>query len=90
MPTGFYIMSEYDEVRKDISRLEIKIEQVLTEIKPLTHLYRGNGKPSLEARVLLNETDLKELKGSTRWATRTAVTAIASAAGTALWYILTK
>lgn len=90
MPTGFYVMSEYEQVRKDISRLEIKVEQILTEIKPLTHLYRGNGKPSLEARVLLNETDLAELKGSTKWATRTAITAIASAAGTALWYILTK
>lgn len=82
-------MSSIEELRQDINRLEIKVEQVLTEIKPISRLYRGNGKPSLDARVLLAESEIEDVRGSTRWALRTALTAIASAAGMALWYILT-
>ena len=83
-------MSEIEDLRKDVSRIEIKVEQVLTEIQPMCKLYRGNGKPGIDVRMSLAEDNLIDMKESTKWATRTALTAIISAAGTALWYIITK
>ena len=83
-------MSDISDLRKDVSRIEIKVEQVLIEIQPICQLYRGNGKPSLDARMSVAENDLGEAKESTKWATRTALTALVSAAGTALWYIITR
>ena len=83
-------MSEIQDLSKDVSRIEIKVEQVLTEIQPMCKLYRGNGKPGIDVRMSLAEDNLIDMKESTKWATRTALTVIISAAGTALWYIITK
>ena len=83
-------MSEIQDLSKDVSRIEIKVEQVLTEIQPMCKLYRGNGKPGIDVRMSLAEDNLIDMKESTKWATRTALTAIISGAGTALWHIITK
>ena len=83
-------MSEIEDLRKDMSRIEIKIEQVLTKLEPISRLYRGNGKPSLDVRVSVVENDLQDAKDASQWASRTAVGALFTTAGTALWYILTQ
>ena len=83
-------MTEIDDLRKDMSRIEIKIEQVLTKIEPISRLYRGNGKPSLDVRVSVVENDLQDAKDTSQWASRTDIGALITTAGTALWYILTQ
>ena len=83
-------MSEIEDLRKDMSRIEIKIEQVLTKLEPISRLYRGNGKPSLDVRVSVVENDIQDAKEASQWASRTAIGALFTTAGTALWYILTQ
>lgn len=83
-------MTEIEDLRKDMSRIEIKVEQVLTKLEPISRLYRGNGKPSLDVRVSVVENDLQDAKNTSQWASRTAVGALITTAGTALWYILTN
>ena len=67
------------DLQKHMQRLEIKVEQVLTELQPICKLHRGNGKPGLDVRMSVAETELDDVKGSTQWAFRTAVTAIIGA-----------
>jgi len=83
-------VTDLQDLRKDMSRIEIKIEQVLTKIEPISRLYRGNGKPSLDVRVSVVENDIEDVKGTSQWASRTAVGALITTAGTAIWYILTQ
>jgi len=83
-------VTDLQDLRKDMSRIEIKIEQVLTKIEPISRLYRGNGKPSLDVRVSVVENDIEDVKGTSQWASRTAIGALITTAGTALWYILTQ
>ena len=83
-------MSEIEDLRKDMSRIELKVEQVLIKLEPISRLYRGNGKPSLDVRVSVVENDIEDVKGTSQWASRTAVGALITTAGTALWYILTQ
>jgi len=83
-------VTDLQDLRKDMSRIEIKIEQVLTKIEPISRLYRGNGKPSLDVRVSVVENDIEDVKGTSQWASRTAIGALITTAGTAIWYILTQ
>lgn len=78
------------ELEKHMQRIEIKVEQVLTELQPICKLHRGNGKPGLDVRVSVAETELDDVKSSTRWALRTAVTAIIGALSSVVLYLLKK
>ena len=83
-------MSDIEDLRKDVSRIELKVEQVLTKLEPISKLYRGNGQPSLDARVSVAENDIQDAEDASQWASRTAIGALITTAGTALWYILTQ
>lgn len=78
------------ELEKHMQRIEIKVEQVLTELQPICKLHRGNGKPGLDVRMSVAETELDDVKGSTQWALRTAVTAIIGALSSVVLYLLKK
>lgn len=78
------------ELRDHMQRIEIKVEQVLTELQPICKLHRGNGKPGLDVRMSVTESELDDVKGSTQWALRTAVTAIIGALSSVVLYLLKK
>lgn len=78
------------DLRQHMQRIEIKVEQVLTELQPICKLHRGNGKPGLDVRLSVAETELEDVKGSTQWALRTAVTAIIGALSSVVLYLLKK
>lgn len=78
------------DLQKHMQRIEIKVEQVLTELQPICKLHRGNGKPGLDVRMSVAETELDDVKGSTQWALRTAVTAIIGALSSVVLYLLKK
>lgn len=78
------------ELRDHMQRIEIKVEQVLTELQPICKLHRGNGKPGLDVRMSVAESELDDVKGSTQWALRTAVTAIIGALSSVVLYLLKK
>lgn len=78
------------DLRDHMQRIEIKVEQVLTELQPICKLHRGNGKPGLDVRMSVAESELDDVKGSTQWALRTAVTAIIGALSSVVLYLLKK
>ena len=78
------------DLQQHMQRIEIKVEQVLTELQPICKLHRGNGKPGLDVRLSVTETELEDVKGSTQWALRTAVTAIIGALSSVVLYLLKK
>jgi len=79
-----------DDHQVEAIKAEIRrVEQTITaELKPLAQLFRGNGKPSLEARLFHMEKELARHKGNARWAIRSAVGAMATALGTVVWSLL--
>tara|TARA_R110002051_G_scaffold24308_1_gene60468 strand:+ start:499 stop:753 length:255 start_codon:yes stop_codon:yes gene_type:complete len=84
------VTDDIKDLQKHMQRIEIKVEQVLTELQPICKLHRGNGKPGLDVRMSVAETELDDVKGSTQWAFRTAVTAIIGALSSVVLYLLKK
>jgi hypothetical protein len=84
------VTDDIKDLRQHMQRIEIKVEQVLTELQPICKLHRGNGKPGLDVRLSVAETELEDVKGSTQWALRTAVTAIIGALSSVVLYLLKK
>jgi len=84
------VSEDIKELQQNLQRIEIKVEQVLTELQPICKLHRGNGKPGLDVRMSVAETELEDVKGSTQWAFRTAVTAIIGALSSVVLYLLKK
>jgi hypothetical protein len=84
------VTDDIKDLQKHMQRIEIKVEQVLTELQPICKLHRGNGKPGLDVRMSVAETELDDVKGSTQWALRTAVTAIIGALSSVVLYLLKK
>jgi len=83
-------MTELKEIEQHIQRIEIKVEQILTELQPMCKLHRGNGKAGLDARLSVAEAEIEDTKESGRWAMRTAVTAILGALTSVVLYLLRK
>lgn len=83
-------MTELQELRDEVKRIDVKVERILCQLEPISNLYAGNGKKSLEARVSVAENDIADSKDSTRWAMRTAVTAILGALSSVVLYLLKK
>ena len=77
-------------LRDDVNKLSQKIEAMHAELKPVTHLFRGNGKPSLEARIFHAEKTIDAQVNNTRWALRTALASGVTAVATMLWYLITS
>ena len=79
-------------IKAEIRRLEQKVDAgqdtLEAQLRPLVQLYRGNGKPSLEARVFHVEREVDDQTNNTRWAIRSAVAAMLAALGTVLWSII--
>jgi hypothetical protein len=84
------VTDDIKDLQKHMQRIEIKVEQVLTELQPICKLHRGNGKPGLDVRMSVAETELEDVKSSTQWAFRTAVTAIIGALSSVVLYLLKK
>tara|TARA_R110000751_G_scaffold157562_1_gene263058 strand:- start:82 stop:336 length:255 start_codon:yes stop_codon:yes gene_type:complete len=84
------VPEDIKELRDHMQRIEIKVEQVLTELQPICKLHRGNGKPGLDVRMSVAESELDDVKSSTQWALRTAVTAIIGALSSVVLYLLKK
>tara|TARA_R110000744_G_scaffold63453_2_gene130584 strand:- start:48 stop:302 length:255 start_codon:yes stop_codon:yes gene_type:complete len=84
------VSEDIKDLRDHMQRIEIKVEQVLTELQPICKLHRGNGKPGLDVRMSVAESELDDVKGSTQWALRTAVTAIIGALSSVVLYLLKK
>jgi hypothetical protein len=84
------VSDDIKDLRDHMQRIEIKVEQVLTELQPICKLHRGNGKPGLDVRMSVAESELDDVKGSTQWALRTAVTAIIGALSSVVLYLLKK
>ena len=76
-------------IRDDVNKLSQKIEAMHAELKPVSSLFRGNGKPSLEARIFHAEKTLDAQVNNTRWAMRWALGSAATAIATVLWYMIT-
>tara|TARA_R110002020_G_scaffold179804_2_gene373530 strand:- start:6837 stop:7091 length:255 start_codon:yes stop_codon:yes gene_type:complete len=84
------VTDDIKDLQKHMQRIEIKVEQVLTELQPICKLHRGNGKPGLDVRMSVAESELDDVKSSTQWAFRTAVTAIIGALSSVVLYLLKK
>jgi len=76
---------QVEAIKAEIQRVE---QTITAELKPLAQLFRGNGKPSLEARLYHLEQELNQHQGNARWATRAAALATVTALATVLWSIL--
>jgi len=79
-----------DDHQVEAIKAEIRrVEQTITaELKPLAKLFRGNGKPSLEARIYHIEQEQQQAQGNARWATRAAAGATVTALAAVLWFII--
>lgn len=77
-------------IRNEVSQLTTKVEAIHAELKPITHLFRGNGKPSLEARIYHQEQQLESQVANTRWAVRLALGSGLTALATVLWFLISK
>tara|TARA_B100000530_G_scaffold316972_1_gene247701 strand:- start:6147 stop:6407 length:261 start_codon:yes stop_codon:yes gene_type:complete len=77
-------------IRNEVSQLTTKVEAVHAELKPIAHLFRGNGKPSLEARIYHQEQILETQVANTRWAVRLALGSGLTALATVLWFLISK
>jgi hypothetical protein len=88
------VLEAISSIRTEVAKLDSKIETVQTtinaELKPLSRLFAGNGRPSLEARLYHIEQEMDDSQKNTTWAFRTAVGAAISGVGCLLWNLLSK
>lgn len=78
------------ELRAKIQEMDARLESIQTELRPVIHIFRGNGRPGLEARLYHNEQKLDTLTQSTAWTARAAVGAGLSAIATIVWHFVTN
>jgi hypothetical protein len=92
--TDTKLFEAVSSIQTEVAKLDSKIETVQTtinaELKPLSRLFVGNGKPSLEARLYHMEQEMDDQCKNTTWAFRTAVGAGITTLGTLLWNLLSK
>ena len=88
------VLEAISSIRTEVAKLDSKIETVQTtinaELNPLSRLFAGNGRPSLEARLYHIEQEMDDSQKNTTWAFRTAVGAAISGVGCLLWNLLSK
>ena len=73
------ILDAVTDLQKQINEIDVKIETLNAELKPFSKLLRGNGRPSLDARLFHIEQEVKQQQQSATWAYRTAAGAVLSA-----------
>lgn len=73
------ILDAVTDLQKQINEIDVKIETLNAELKPFGKLLRGNGRPSLDARLFYIEQEVKQQQQSATWAYRTAAGAVLSA-----------
>jgi hypothetical protein len=73
------ILEAVSDLQKQTNEIDVKIETLNAELRPFTKLLRGNGRPSLDARLHYIEQEVKQQHESSRWAYRTAAGAVLSA-----------
>tara|TARA_R110000824_G_scaffold11593_8_gene50825 strand:+ start:332 stop:595 length:264 start_codon:yes stop_codon:yes gene_type:complete len=73
------IFEAVNELKKQTTDMNVKIETLNAELRPFTKLLRGNGRPSLDARLHYIEQEVKQQHEASRWAYRTAAGAVLSA-----------
>ena len=77
--------NQVEAIKAEIRRVE---QTITAELKPLAQLFRGNGQPSLEARLYHLEQELKQQTGNARWALRAAAGATVTALAAVLWSMI--
>lgn len=86
------LVTEIQNLRSDVVKLEGRVEAMndtlAAELRPMIRLYLGNGKPSLEARLYLMESEVASQASQARWAIRTAVTGLVGALATIVWTVV--
>lgn len=73
------IFEAVNELKQQTTDIDLKIETLNAELRPFTKLLRGNGRPSLDARLHYIEQEVKQQHEASRWAYRTAAGAVLSA-----------
>jgi|TARA_R110000824_G_scaffold9642_4_gene42854 hypothetical protein len=73
------LLEAVSNLQKQTNEIDVKIERLNAELQPFTRLLRGNGRPSLDARLHYIEQEVKQQHEASRWAYRTAAGAVVSA-----------
>ncbi len=77
-------------LRDKIQEMDTRLEAIQAELRPITKLFGGNGRPSLEARIYHQEQQVTLISRSAAWSARFAVGAMVGALGTLLWSLLSR
>ena len=77
-------------LRDKMQQMDSRLESIQAELRPMTKLFSGNGRPSLEARLYHLEQQSGLLGRSAAWSARFAIGALVCALGSLLWSALSR
>lgn len=84
------ILTAVRDLQEKVNDIDVKLERMNTELAPVVHLVRGNGRAGLEARMYANEQRVESLSSNTQWSMRFGISALVGAIATILWQIINK
>lgn len=82
------LLTAVRDLQEKVNDIDLKLERMNTELKPVVHLVRGNGRAGLEARIYANEQRVETLSNHTTWAVRFGISALLGALATIVSQIL--